>query len=266
MIGASETRYDLRFQALRIPVRIHPFFWLVGAMMGWRDGDPNVVGNALIWVACVFVSILVHEYGHGLVARAFGSPASILLWAGGGLCFHQVDRDRPAQRAAVTLGGPGAGFVFCGVTMVVFSALYGMTPSEHVEFLKYWLWLPYDDDVLGRGLFKLPDTARHFYWFLVYINLWWGLVNLLPIWPLDGGNLSEVVLTRVNPYQGKRWAHVISLVLAGVLALLILAASQGRERFLPIFFGLFAFMNYQALQSIYEAQKMDIYDDDWWRR
>lgn len=36
--------------------------------------------------------------------------------------------------------------------------------------------------------------------------------------------------------------------------------------FLTIFFGLFAVMNYQALHSIYEAQKMGVYDDDWWRR
>jgi Zn-dependent protease len=264
MFGAPETPYDLRFQALGIPVRIHPFFWLVSAMLGWRDSEPNVIPIVLAWIACVFLSILVHEYGHGLAARAFGSPASILLWGGGGLCFNQVDRHRPAQRLIVVLCGPGAGFVLCGLTLVVFSALFGLTPSEHLEFLKYLVWLPHDDFLLGSGLNKLHPTARYFYTFLVYINLWWGLVNLLPIFPLDGGHVSEIVLTRVNPYAGRWWAHVISLVLAGVLAVLIFAAS--RDFFLTFFFGLFAVMNYQALSSLYDAQKMGVYDDDWWRR
>ncbi len=261
MFGAPENPYDLRFQALGIPVRVHPFFWLVTAMLGWKQENIPVV---LIWVCCVFVSILVHEYGHGLTARAFGSPASILLWGGGGLCYSQVDRHRPTQRLAVVLCGPGAGFVLCGVVMLAFTALFGLTPREHFEFLKFELWLPYDDFVLGDGLRKLAETPRRFYIYLVYINLWWGLVNLLPVWPLDGGQLSEIVLTRINPSEGKRWAHIISLVLAGLLAVLILTASK--DMFLTIFFGLFAVMNYQALHSIYEAQKMGVYDDDWWRR
>src|SRR5207249_1472808 len=108
---------DLRFQSLGIPVRVHPLFWLVAAMLGWRDNNMVAV---LIWMACVFISILVHEYGHGLVAQAFGSPASIVLWAGGGLCYSQADRQTPRQRLAVVVSGPGAGFILCGVVMVIF--------------------------------------------------------------------------------------------------------------------------------------------------
>lgn len=64
MFGVPETPYDLRFQLLGMPVRVHPLFWLVAAMLGWRNENIPLV---LIWVGCVFVSILVHEYGHGLV-------------------------------------------------------------------------------------------------------------------------------------------------------------------------------------------------------
>jgi Zn-dependent protease len=261
MFGAPETPYDLRFQALGIPVRVHPFFWLVTAMLGWRQENIPLV---LIWMACVFVSILVHEYGHGLVARAFGSPASILLWGGGGLCYNQVDRHRPSQRLAVVLSGPGAGFVFCGAIMLAFSVIAGLTPREHLAYLRYLLWLPRDDFALDSGLDKLGFVSRYCYIYLIYINLWWGLVNLLPVWPLDGGHVFEIVLTQVNPREGRRWTHVVSLVVAGVLAVMVYALSK--DLFLTFFFGFFAFINYQSLQSIYQAQTMGTYDDDWWRK
>src|SRR5579875_2541086 len=124
MLGASETPYDLRFRALGIPVRVHPFFWLVAAMLGWQNENIPVV---LIWVGCVFVSILVHEYGHGLMARAFGASPSIVLHGFGGLCIYQPDRQTPRQRLAVLLCGPGAGFVLCLAVMLVFSAAFGLT-------------------------------------------------------------------------------------------------------------------------------------------
>ena len=52
MLGAAETPYDLRFRLLGIPVRIHPMFWLVSAVLGWQDHDLA----AVFWVACIFVS------------------------------------------------------------------------------------------------------------------------------------------------------------------------------------------------------------------
>src|SRR5262245_11912941 len=107
MLGAAETPYDLRFQLLGIPVRVHPLFWLVAAMLGWHNNDLPAV---LIWIACVFFSVLVHEYGHGLVAKGFHCAPSILLWGGGGLCFSQAERQTPRQRLAVVVSGPGAGF------------------------------------------------------------------------------------------------------------------------------------------------------------
>src|SRR5271168_3561679 len=115
MFGVAETPYDLRFRALGIPVRVHPLFWIMGLLMARNaDGLPEMV----LWVACVFFSILVHEYGHGLTAKRFGSSPSIVLWMGGGLCSSEANRQTPLQRLAVVLWGPGAGFVLCGLVMV----------------------------------------------------------------------------------------------------------------------------------------------------
>ncbi len=66
MFGANETPYDLRFRFLGVPVRIHPLFWLVAAVLGWHEKN---VPMTAFWVVCVLVSILVHEYGHALMGK-----------------------------------------------------------------------------------------------------------------------------------------------------------------------------------------------------
>src|SRR5450755_1945523 len=106
MLGVSETPYDLRFRFLEIPVRVQPIFWVTSTFLGWQDYNLPMVA---VWVACVFVSILVHEYGHGLMSKAFHDSPSIILWGMGGLCYTESDRQSPAQRLAVVLCGPGAG-------------------------------------------------------------------------------------------------------------------------------------------------------------
>jgi Zn-dependent protease len=286
MFGASETPYDLRFQLLGIPVRIHPFFWLVAAMLGWRSENIPLV---LIWVGCVFLSILIHEYGHGLTARAYGASPTILLHAFGGLCIYQADRQSPRQRLAVLLWGPGAGFVFCLVVMMVFSATFGLTPDEHIafvksllcrffSFLRHWSAMLPDDRAFVSGLEKLgldlTGRVRHdphvlhtrleIYASLLEINILWGLINLLPVWPLDGGQITQTILSQVNPYNGRRWTHIVSLVVAALCAIVIY--SQSQSLFNTLFFAYFAVINYQMLDSIHRAQSMGIYDDDGWRR
>ncbi|HZW31864.1 MAG TPA: site-2 protease family protein [Isosphaeraceae bacterium] len=262
MFGVSETPYDVRFHFLGIPVRVHPMFWLVSAMLGWQ---PNNIPAVLIWVACVFVSILIHEYGHGSVARAFGCSPWILLWGGGGLCYSQADRQTPGQRLAVVLSGPGAGFVLCGLVMLLVSAIFGVTPREHLALARELVGLEAEHDALLGVMMKLrSETTFRVYWYLVQINILWGLVNLLPVWPLDGGRVSEIVLSQVNPRDGARWGHTLSLLVAGVLAVL---AFSHTDLFLTIFLAYFAFMNFQILQAIYQAHRLGISsDEDWWNR
>ena len=64
--NVTPTPFDLNFSLFGIPVRIHPFFWLVAILTGWNPYLPKLI---VIWVACFFVSILVHEMGHALTAK-----------------------------------------------------------------------------------------------------------------------------------------------------------------------------------------------------
>jgi len=239
---------------------VHPIFWLIAAALGWQNNNLPLV---VAWVACVFVSILVHEFGHGLTAKAFGSSPSIVLWGLGGLCYSQSERQTASQRLAVVLMGPGAGFILCGVVMVVASLLVGVTPTEHAETALYALGIGPGSITIGEKF--RTNTALNIYWSLVRINLMWGLVNLLPIWPLDGGRVSEILLSWYDRSRGVRWSHVVSLLVAGILAVVAIALTQ--ELYLTIFFGYFAMVNFQVLQSLQQAQSMGLYhDDEWWRR
>ena len=188
---------------------------------------------------------------------------------GGGLCSSQADRQTPWQRLAVVLWGPGAGFVLCGVVMLVFSALYGLTPSEHLGVVQHVLGLPRGMVIaISFEASTMPDRADgvfRVYFFLVQINLFWGLVNLLPIWPLDGGaGRRDPVLLAQSRTRASAGLTSSRCVTAGSLAVLSYLWTQ--RLFLAFFFGFFAFINYQTLQSIHQAQVMGVYDEDWWRR
>lgn len=187
------TEYDLTFSLFGIPVRVIPTFWLAGVLLGWPYIHVPEFGYALllIWVAVVFVSILVHELGHALTALLFGYPPRIMLYHFGGLAMYEPLRDYTAGKSIlITFAGPGAGLALWGVTFLVQS----MVP------------------------FTSP-LAAHVFRMLVWVNLWWSLINLLPVFPLDGGQICREICTSISSYTGILWALRISIVvgaLAGV--------------------------------------------------
>jgi Zn-dependent protease len=268
MLGAAETPYDLRFRLLDVPVRVHPFFWLVAVVLGWQNQNLPAVA---LWVACVFVSIVVHEYGHALTAKAFDASPSILLWGLGGLCYSDGERQSPGQRLLVILAGPGAGFVLLGVVLLVYSGVFGISLSEHMSVIGSLFGAgpgPVGVQLKMQSLIK-NDTTYDFllnaYWYLVQINLRWGLVNLLPMWPLDGGQATQILLTRIDRSRGQRWTHVVSLLVSGMLAIMLYLSTN--DIFYTVFFAYFAIINFQVIQSIHQAHSMGLYqEDDWWRR
>lgn len=257
MLGTSATPYDLHFRLLDIPVRVHPFFWLTAALVSWSEHDLPAVITGMV---CVFVSILVHEFGHGLAAKSFHGSPSVVLYALGGLCYSQGER-RPGQRLAVLFWGPGAGFLLCALVMLITSLLYGITPGEHAEMLLRLLGLTSNQpSALDHFTSRTPALI---YYFMVRINFLWGLVNLLPVWPLDGGQAAQVIFTMFDRRHGVRRGHIVALLTAGFVA--VFAASK-EDYFLAIMFGVLAFKNYQMLQSLHQVKSFGLdQDDDWWR-
>jgi Zn-dependent protease len=237
----SATPYDLRFRALGIPVRVHPLFWVVMALLGGLGAHGRTVQDVVIWTICGFISILVHEYGHGLMSRAFGFHPSISLYWMGGLCTSEGDRQTPWQRLAVLSCGPGAGLVLAGL---------------------FWFGAPL---LAERGL-RFSPAGVEFVNDMITINLLWSLLNLLPIYPLDGGQIAGVIFTKVNRYKGMQWTHILSLVVAGVAAIWMYQKYQSIVN--ALLFASLAVTNLQLLQALREYSHYDAYGDDadFWKR
>jgi Zn-dependent protease len=257
LLGAPETtQYDLRFRLLDIPVRVHPLFWLVMLLI---SGEPHDLRAAAVFVACAFVSILVHEFGHGLCSRAVGrEPDGIVLYAMGGLCYYPSGGQSPLARFLVLAAGPGAGFLLLFLVLSVGSLWLGILPADAMALVGVG-----PGNVLA-ALRKLPTAspaiAEGFY-SLLAINFWWGVLNLLPIWPLDGGQMAQVIFGQVKPRESSRWTHALSIVAAGLIAAWV--ANQGRL-LTACWFGYFAYVNYQMLRSVHSAY-LSGDDARWWR-
>lgn len=247
---------DLHFRILGFPVRVHPFFWLVMLFWGLSggDGEPRFT---LTWVTIAFISILIHELGHAILQRRFGGEPRIVLYSFGGLAICD-DCDRsPGSQIAISLAGPFAGFAFAGLV-----ALAVQASGHEIGFAlgnadaKGFIPIP----ALIGSILVAPFASAPLNLVVVvllWINIWWGILNLLPIYPLDGGRVARELCTlRGDARQGIVVSLWISIVTAAAVAAYALA--QG-DTFMLIFFALMAYSNYQALQKYRQRG----YDQGW---
>src|SRR6187399_803252 len=91
----------------KIPVHIYPIFWLLALLIGWLYSF-TILG-AVILGFVVFISVLVHEYGHALSALAFGQQSFIELVGLGGVTQRQGKRLSLGKEFIIILNGPLAG-------------------------------------------------------------------------------------------------------------------------------------------------------------
>jgi Zn-dependent protease len=234
----DRTQFDLKFPLFGFPVRVHPLFWLLAALLGASWLDDGLI-YLLIWVAIAFVSILVHELGHAVAFRCFGVGSHIILYSFGGLAVPWGTVPARWKRIAVSLAGPAAGFLLCAA--VYFSNYYSP-------------WA-------GRNQYTFV-----LYWSLFGVNLYWGILNLLPVFPLDGGQVAREVASAFSRRDGTRIAVHLSIAVATAMAVFSLACVVGARQgadwlgnvpwwargnlWMAILFGMLAVQNYQILQQL----------------
>ena len=88
----------------RIPLAIHPFFWLFAAVIGWINSGTFL--GMFIWVGIIFVSVLFHEFGHALTAVIFKQKARIQLVALGGVTMYDGPKLNAWKQFIITFNGP----------------------------------------------------------------------------------------------------------------------------------------------------------------
>jgi stage IV sporulation protein FB len=177
----------ISFRLFGIPVTIGGSFILVAVLFGLSG--VRRLEAVVAWVALVFVSILIHELGHAFTALSFGSDVAIELNGLGGLTRWNPPGGvlTPGRRALVAAAGSAVGLLFGGL-----------------------VWLA--DRQLGpfSGLTGFVVDS------LVYVNVFWGLINWLPIRPLDGGHLLLSLLEKVAPTRTQAIAKVVFVGTAGI--------------------------------------------------
>lgn len=206
----------IRFSIFGIPVLVHPFFWVTLAIIGGAlsANSPSAILGVCLFLLAGFISILVHELGHALMAMKFGARSEIVLQAFGGYAAYSGTRLSRPQGFVITAAGPAV------------QILLGIL----VLFL----------------LQRLPEISPHGRLFLsdlMSISIFWALFNLLPILPLDGGRMLDAVLGPER-MQITLWTTII---VASVIA--VVALKFTGSILLPVFMGMFAWQAWQSLRE-----------------
>ena len=208
----------LQFTLLRFPVAIQPSFWITSVLMGYGlvQGPGGHIMYLVLWIIILFLSILWHELGHAIAFRKFGIESEIVLYAFGGLAIPQGAR-RLTRGQDITVSAAGPAFQLAiGVPL-------------------WWLG---KEGYLAAFVAERPFAALALNQ-IIFVNLVWAIVNLFPVFPLDGGRISFALFgpRRVQP------ALILSMITAAGMAIACLV--HFRMPFAGIFFGLMAWNNWR---------------------
>jgi stage IV sporulation protein FB len=235
----QRTQYDLNFALFGIPVRVHPLFWLVSVIFGanGRDGMGIVT-----WVAAMFFSILLHELGHGWAMRLYGFRPWIVLYGMGGLTSYDPRAAFASKRSdtlanvLISAAGPAIGFLLAGLVVAAcFAAGHGEQlrrygPGDLVPYVRL------QNAALDELLFDV-----------LQICVLWGMVNLLPVYPLDGGQIARELFLRFSPRDGIRQSMLLSIFAAGAMA--VYGYTRMGSVYVAFFFGYLAYASFIALRN-----------------
>lgn len=241
----ARTPYDFQFNIFRFPVRVSAYFWLAAVIFG-QGSASNGVPILFAWIAAMFLSILVHELGHTFAFRQQGISSHIVLYHFGGLAIpdghhgawsSSLRRDDPRKDIFISAAGPGLEILSAIVLIFVINLAGYSVPV-----------LPLVAPLLPAQTGELipNETALYFVYYYCLVSIYWGLLNLLPVQPLDGGKIATSLMRMyLNPGVAVPYSLMLSIGVAGLIAIFALS---NQRMFLGIMFGLFAYSNFQQLQ------------------
>jgi Zn-dependent protease len=236
------------FRVFGITVRLHVLFPVVtGALLlrvAFPHGEPLAAGtftDALWLTGILFVSVLLHEFGHCFGARLVdGEAREILLWPLGGLASIDIPH-RPRAHFITAAAGPLTNLLICAAAAVGFLV---MTRFDWRDLP--WGWYPPtrirgDDLHLISGSGEIPAQ-----WEIVllaqvfWVNWMLFLINVVLVgFPMDGGRLLQSALW---PAYGFRQATMAAVFTGFVCFLALSIASLCLNEVLPFLLGVFMYV------------------------
>jgi Zn-dependent protease len=211
-------------------IKVHLTFVLFlgwWALLGYRVGGVSGAISASLLLLALFACILLHEFGHILMARHFGvrTPDVILLPIGGVARLERIP-DEPKQELLIALAGPA-------VTAML--------------ALIFYLLLRLTGGVADVG--QLSPIAPFLNQLLV-TNVWLLLFNMIPAFPMDGGRVLRALLaSRLGMVRGTRLAATLGQTLAMVGGLYGITAQHPFLVLIAFFVFLGATAEAQAVET-----------------
>ena len=206
-----------KFHLLGIPVGVHVTFLFV-ALMGatvYRGLD------IAIWTVAAFVSILLHEMGHALTARRFGARGiKVTLYGLGGVTnFRQGARMSHGRLFLVSGAGSAAGIVSGGALLYLVRSGIFVGSSHDVEVF------------VSSFIFTAPV---------------WGLLNWVPIVPLDGGHMVQHLAAMVNEESAPLVSQIVTWVAVFVVVPIAVRYGYSFAAIIVVVFALNGLRDYRS--------------------
>ena len=223
---------------LGIDIFLHWTFFLapIYLIYAWRqEGLPwSMVAILLGLLVAVFTCVLIHEYGHALMARRFGvETQDIIITPIGGLARLQGMPRRPIEEFLITLAGPMVNLVIA----IIFFVFLLATGRD---------FLP------SSGYAGLKEFAPMMLW----MNLVLFFFNLIPAFPMDGGRLLRSSLAFFIPHmEATMVAGILGQICAVIFALIGVFSGQYSLLLIGVFIIFAARYEMKVSRMIWEHER-----------
>lgn len=241
----GRTEYDLNFEFFGFHVRAHPLFFLVSLLFGHNlvyYPEINTGVGALMGVVVFFVSILIHELGHSLAHRHYGMGSRIVLYAMGGMAIPDSFGRRislsHAKNIIISLAGPVAGLMLAVVFVGIGTLIAGHLPEGRMLWAVPFFYVNTPEFQKYEMLMAVING-------FIIINVILNVLNLLPMFPLDGGRICRSTLEMFDKWEGVQKSLMVSMATAIICGVVCLKYSSN---FMALFCFYLAWQNYQELK------------------
>lgn len=210
-----------------IPVGFQPMFLVLIVILSINMGT---VTECITFGICAVLGVLIHEFGHALTAKHYGLKPQIMLHGFGGVTMHSRSAT-DKQEFFITLAGPLAGLITGGIFFGIILVLSSIPVTAEI-LMQYKVFLS-------------------FLTFMFYVNLVWGIFNLIPIIPMDGSKVLNFIIRR---FTDQKKAAKISAVIGFILVFGLLAWSLFQQSIWMIIISVFLLMsNFSAIKSAFQG-------------